>query len=194
MSRFAIGVALTLLLLLSLLVSAPARLLNWVLPGDQVLMQGFAGTLWRGSASRCLVQVSDALDEEAAARGVAEAAAAFGSVDAALLNIGEGPSFNMATASAAAVRENMRINYDTMVNYLVPLIAQMRSQGHGLIAHTNSLAGFLGLPMQGPYSACAHAIHTSPPRGALPGPGPGPGAPAREGSVLGGLDPPGLRA
>ena len=57
MSRFAIGVALTLLLLLSLLVSAPARLLNWVLPGDQVLMQGFAGTLWRGSASRCLVQV-----------------------------------------------------------------------------------------------------------------------------------------
>ena len=57
MSRFAIGVALTLLLLLSLLVSAPARLLNWVLPGDQVLMQGFAGTLWRGSASRCLLQV-----------------------------------------------------------------------------------------------------------------------------------------
>lgn len=57
MSRFAIGVALTLLLLLSLLVSAPARLLNRVLPGDQVLMQGFAGTLWRGSASRCLVQV-----------------------------------------------------------------------------------------------------------------------------------------
>jgi len=109
------------------------------------------------AGSRCLVQVCDALDEEAAARGVAEAAASFGSVDAALLNIGEGPIFNMATASAAEVKENMRINYDSMVNYLVPLVAQMRRQGHGLIAHTNSLAGFLGLPMQGPYSAAKAA-------------------------------------
>ena len=33
----------------------------------------------------------------------------------------------------------------------------MKSQGHGLIAHTNSLAGFLGLPMQGPYSAAKAA-------------------------------------
>jgi general secretion pathway protein N len=57
MSRFAIGVALVLLLLASLLVSAPARLLNRVLPGDQVLMQGFDGTVWRGSASRCLVRI-----------------------------------------------------------------------------------------------------------------------------------------
>jgi general secretion pathway protein N len=57
MSRFAIGVALALLLLASLVVSAPARLLNRVLPGDQVLMQGFDGTVWRGSASRCLVRL-----------------------------------------------------------------------------------------------------------------------------------------
>jgi short-subunit dehydrogenase len=33
----------------------------------------------------------------------------------------------------------------------------MKQQGHGLIAHTNSLAGFLGLPMQGPYSAAKAA-------------------------------------
>lgn len=33
----------------------------------------------------------------------------------------------------------------------------MKPQGHELIAHTNSLAGFLGLPMQGPYSAAKAA-------------------------------------
>jgi len=56
MSRLAWGVALALLLCISLLVSAPARLLLLVLPAEQVLMQGFGGTVWRGSASRCLVR------------------------------------------------------------------------------------------------------------------------------------------
>jgi len=57
MSRFAWGLVLALLLCVSLVVSAPARLLNLVLPSEQVLMQGFGGTLWRGNASRVLVRV-----------------------------------------------------------------------------------------------------------------------------------------
>jgi hypothetical protein len=57
MSRFAWGLVLALLLFVSLVVSAPARLLNLVLPPEQVLMQGFGGTLWRGSTSRALVRV-----------------------------------------------------------------------------------------------------------------------------------------
>ena len=48
--------ALALLLLLCLLVTAPARLLGLILPADMIIMQGFSGTLWRGTASRCLVQ------------------------------------------------------------------------------------------------------------------------------------------
>ena len=56
MSRFTLGLILALLLGVSLVASAPARLLNLVLPAEQVLMQGFGGTLWRGSASRALVR------------------------------------------------------------------------------------------------------------------------------------------
>ncbi len=48
--------ALILLLLVCLLVTAPARLLGLVLSPGQVLMQGFSGTLWQGKASRCLVK------------------------------------------------------------------------------------------------------------------------------------------
>lgn len=48
--------ALALLLLVCLLATAPARLLGLLLPSEMVIMQGFSGTLWRGEASRCMVQ------------------------------------------------------------------------------------------------------------------------------------------
>jgi len=48
--------ALALLLLVCLLATAPARLLGLLLPSEMIIMQGFSGTLWRGKASRCMVQ------------------------------------------------------------------------------------------------------------------------------------------
>lgn len=56
MSRLTLGLGLALLFALSLLASAPARLLALVLPAERVVMQGFEGTFWRGTASRCLVR------------------------------------------------------------------------------------------------------------------------------------------
>ena len=56
MSRLALGLGLALLLLVSLSMSAPARLLALLLPDQQVHMAGFTGTIWRGTASRCLVR------------------------------------------------------------------------------------------------------------------------------------------
>lgn len=110
-----------------------------------------------GNGSRCLAIASDALDEASAEQAIAAAIRHFGPIDVALFNIGDGPSFNMATASAAAIKQNMQINYDSMVNFLVPVIQHMKQEEAGIIAHTNSLAGFLGLPMQGPYSAAKAA-------------------------------------
>lgn len=109
------------------------------------------------NGSSCLVIASDALDEEAASDAISKAVRHFGCIDVALFNIGDGPSFNMATASAGSIKQNMQVNYDSMVNYLVPIIQHMKIQESGIIAHTNSLAGFLGLPMQGPYSAAKAA-------------------------------------
>ena len=37
--------------------TAPARVLGLVVPGEQIILSGFTGTLWRGSASRCLLAV-----------------------------------------------------------------------------------------------------------------------------------------
>lgn len=105
----------------------------------------------------CEVWAADALDENKTKEVVEAAYRHFGVIDIALLNIGEGPSFNLSKCSSEDILRNMRINYDSLVHYLVPLIHLMKQQRGGLIAHTNSLAGFIGLPMQGPYSAAKAA-------------------------------------
>ncbi len=105
------------------------------------------------NGSQALAISCDALSAEQAQNCVHQSVDVFKSIDIALLNIGDGPAFNMSKASVEEINNNTQLNYGTQVNFLVPLIAQMKQQGHGLIAHTNSLAGFLGLPMQGPYSA-----------------------------------------
>ena len=56
-SRLLWAAALGLLFLTSLLMSAPARLLSHVVPGEQLLMRGLEGTVWEGSASSVLVRL-----------------------------------------------------------------------------------------------------------------------------------------
>jgi general secretion pathway protein N len=55
-SRKVVGLVLALVLVVSLASAAPARLIALLAPADRVIMQGFGGTLWHGSASRVLVQ------------------------------------------------------------------------------------------------------------------------------------------
>ncbi|MEH6590138.1 MAG: type II secretion system protein N [Halioglobus sp.] len=57
MSRFRLGLVLAALAVVVLLISAPARLLALVVPSQQLVLQGYEGTLWRGSAARCLIKV-----------------------------------------------------------------------------------------------------------------------------------------
>jgi short-subunit dehydrogenase len=115
----------------------------------------------RAAGSACLDLPADALDAKAAADVVAAAVAEYGSVDVALLNAGQGPDMAMDRVSVEDVSRIMALNYDVVVNYLVPLIGQLRGQpAGGLIAHTNSLAGLMGIPRQGPYSAAKAAVRT----------------------------------
>jgi NADP-dependent 3-hydroxy acid dehydrogenase YdfG len=110
------------------------------------------------NGSEALAIVGDALDEKQAASMVQQAVLRFGRIDVALLNIGAGPSLSIANASPDDIKQNMRVNYDTMINFFCPIVQQLKTQdGGGIIANTNSLAGFLGLPKQGQYSAAKAA-------------------------------------
>lgn len=103
------------------------------------------------------IRPCDALNAQQVADLVADLSQTDKPLDLALLNVGDGPSFNMNNVSVDEVRENLDLNYQSLVNFLIPLIAVMKTQQHGTIAHTNSLAGFIGLPMQGPYCAAKAA-------------------------------------
>ncbi|MBT9556766.1 MAG: SDR family NAD(P)-dependent oxidoreductase, partial [Myxococcales bacterium] len=108
--------------------------------------------------SRCLTAAVDATDEVEVATHLADAIAHFGRIDVAILNAGGGTALQLGSerASAAAVKETMSRNYDTLVNYLIPLLDHMRDAG-GTIAYTCSPAGTFGLPNSGPYSAAKAA-------------------------------------
>ncbi|UZD98316.1 SDR family NAD(P)-dependent oxidoreductase [Pseudomonas corrugata] len=110
------------------------------------------------SGGQCLARAADALDEKAAADLVAEVVARYGRLDVVVLNAGGAPALDMREMRAAQVTAYMRSNYDVCVNYLFPSLEQMSLQQHGVVVHTNSLAGFLGVPLQGPYSAAKGAL------------------------------------
>ncbi len=103
------------------------------------------------------IRPCDALNAQQAADIVTGVSQSDKQLDLALLNVGDGPSFNMNNVTVNEIRENLDLNYQSLVNFLIPLIALMKKQQHGTIAHTNSLAGFIGLPMQGPYCAAKAA-------------------------------------
>lgn len=56
-SRLVWAAVLALLFLMSLVMSAPARLLSHIVPPEQLLISGLAGTVWQGSASSVLVRL-----------------------------------------------------------------------------------------------------------------------------------------
>ena len=117
----------------------------------------------RAQQCEVLTVCGDACREEDTNNAVSLAMAQFGRIDLALLNVGAGPELRMAETSVADIRQCMELNYLSLANFLPPLITAMCSQQadkrglRGTIAHTNSLAGFIGLPMQGPYSAAKAA-------------------------------------
>ena len=106
---------------------------------------------------KCLPLPADAENEEAAQAVVDEVVRQFGRIDLVLLNAGGAPAIDMRSMTAVEVKRYMRSNYDVVVNYLFPVLTQMRRQGGGLVAHTNSLAGLIGVPLQGPYCAAKGA-------------------------------------
>ena len=100
---------------------------------------------------------ADATDEEAAATVVEKAIESLGGIDMVLLNAGGAPAIHLPKMNATEVKFYMKSNYDTVVNFLFPVLEHMKQRQGGLVVHTNSLGGFYGVPLQGPYCAAKAA-------------------------------------
>ncbi len=112
-----------------------------------------------GFGVRCVARPADAIEPDQVRAVLDDTIAELGSVDVALLNAGGGKAMSMASASAQDVLHIARTNYDTLVNFLCPMIEHMKPRG-GIIAYTGSPAGYFGLPKSGPYSAAKAAGRT----------------------------------
>ncbi|NLC98438.1 MAG: SDR family oxidoreductase, partial [Actinomycetales bacterium] len=110
---------------------------------DAVTRAGGTARIW----------TADATDASAIATVITEAAREFGRLDVVWANAGQGPDLPMESATTADMADMISVNYDVLVNVLVPAIAQFRQQGGGHFVHTNSLASQFGVPRQGPYGA-----------------------------------------
>lgn len=102
--------------------------------------------------------IVDATDPVAAQSVVADVLERHGKIDVVLLNAGGAPALDLTRLDAADITSVMDANYDVAVNYLVPVLRHMTERGTGVIAHTNSLAGWYAVPLQGPYSAAKAAL------------------------------------
>jgi NAD(P)-dependent dehydrogenase (short-subunit alcohol dehydrogenase family) len=112
----------------------------------------------RATGGRCTTHAADAQDGASAEAVVQACLREHGRIDMLVLNAGGAPAIDMRCMQAAEVLAYMRSNYDVAVNYLFPVLHCMRERGGGLVVTTNSLAGFLGVPLQGPYSAAKGAL------------------------------------
>lgn len=110
------------------------------------------------AGGRCLAIAADAQDPAAAEQLVRHLVQQLGRIDLVLPNAGGAPALDMRTMEARQVTAYMRSNYDVVVNVLFPVLHQMVRQGGGLVAQTNSLVSWLGVPLQGPYSAAKGAL------------------------------------
>jgi len=106
--------------------------------------------------SQCINVAADATDTEKARDVIKTGMGAFKKIDVAILNAGGGRGVSMAKTSSADVLKQMKKNYDSLVNFLCPLIDHMKENG-GTIAYTSSPAGYFGLPKSGPYGAAKSA-------------------------------------
>jgi short-subunit dehydrogenase len=122
----------------------------------QLLQQVAAEVAQAGSEAICFP--GDATEARHAEKVVRDTARKYGRIDLAILNVGAGPVSNTLTAPTEKILGCMRANYDTMVNFFVPVLSQMRRQKTpAMITHVNSLATYFGLPMQGDYTAAKAA-------------------------------------
>lgn len=111
------------------------------------------------NGSECIYYVGDAQDEEFCKGVVEDIINKYEGIDIGLLNIGIGPPSNAITAPAEKIKKCMRTNFESFINFYVPLMAYMKEQDKRcMIAHTNSLASFFGIPMQGDYTASKGAV------------------------------------
>ncbi|MBW2267765.1 MAG: SDR family oxidoreductase [Deltaproteobacteria bacterium] len=102
----------------------------------------------------------DVHDDASVAKGVAEAAAAAGGLDALVCNAGYGIFGSIEEVTLEAARAQFETNFFGVLRCVRAALPDMRRAGRGRIVLVGSLAGRAPIPFQAHYSATKAAIES----------------------------------
>ncbi|MEI7662928.1 MAG: SDR family oxidoreductase, partial [Bacteroidota bacterium] len=100
----------------------------------------------------------DVNDDTSVARGVALVIAKEGRLDVVLNNAGYGIAGSVEDTSTEDMKAQFETNYFGMFRVCREVLPVMRKQKSGYIINVGSIAGSIGVPFQGAYSACKSAV------------------------------------
>lgn len=100
----------------------------------------------------------DLRDDESVQTAISEATQIMGSIDILINNAGYGLSGPIEETSIDEAKEQLEVNFWGMFRMTKAVLPDMRKQQKGLIINISSLAGLIGLPFQGFYSASKFAM------------------------------------
>ncbi|WP_034057924.1 SDR family oxidoreductase [Lacinutrix jangbogonensis] len=100
----------------------------------------------------------DVKDVSSITNAVAEVIAAEGKLDVLINNAGVGITGPIEEISEVEIQNNFDTNFFGPIHVIKAVLPQMRKQNNGLIINITSIAGFMGLPYRGIYSASKGAL------------------------------------
>ena len=100
----------------------------------------------------------DIRDEEQIAAAIEKTAAEFGGIDILINNAGMGITGAIEETPTDEMRNVFETNFFGAIEMMKAVLPQMRKQNSGLIINVTSIAGYMGLPFRGIYSATKGAL------------------------------------
>lgn len=108
--------------------------------------------------SKFLILALDVKDEATISETVKTIINKEGQLDVVINNAGAGITGPIEETPNAEIKNNFETNFFGPINVIKAVLPQMRKQHSGLIINITSIAGYMGLPYRGVYSASKGAL------------------------------------
>ena len=100
----------------------------------------------------------DVTDSDTIFKCIQEVISEEGKIDVLINNAGAGITGPIEEIPEAEIKRNFDTNFFGPINVIKAVLPQMRAQNSGLIINVTSIAGYMGLPYRGVYSASKGAL------------------------------------